>query len=259
MPSPPALAHLAMQTCATAVALACGFLMHRDVRINVYTLEDSIDFESVLHDPCYNAWFSRHLRCFQETFLLLCSMLRVHFLAVAYKTYSFERAVASSSGGYGWTPQALGACQHTSRLRPQHSRFGKQIDLLLLRGFHVLTDSGYGIAPSVMTPYSAKGEGGTLTRRQARYNFYHSSTRMIIERVLEEQTPAASVRVIVACLVLHNIFIDFNDETEFLDGDGTSAIFVNDQAETQDRGSYKQRTKLKKEKRDDIAALFSIN
>jgi hypothetical protein len=54
-PPPPVLVRVVMQTCATAVALACGLLMHRDVRMNAYTLEASIDFESMLHEPCYNA------------------------------------------------------------------------------------------------------------------------------------------------------------------------------------------------------------
>ncbi|KAE9361801.1 hypothetical protein PF008_g706 [Phytophthora fragariae] len=114
MPPPIALMRLAMQTCATAVALTCGFLMHRDVRMNVYTLDASIDFESMLDDPTYNEWFCRHLRCLQTSFVLLCKMLRLHFAAVPYKKYSFERGVAcmlfhfGSSGGYRETARVLG-------------------------------------------------------------------------------------------------------------------------------------------------------
>ncbi|KAF4134154.1 DDE superfamily endonuclease, partial [Phytophthora infestans] len=86
----------------------------------------------------------------------------------------------------------------------QLSCFGRNIEKILPRGHHILADSGYGVASSVMTPF----------------NFKLSSTRMAIEGALgllkerfrlfkkprEERTPAASIHIIVACLVLHYIF-----------------------------------------------------
>ncbi|KAF4138748.1 DDE superfamily endonuclease, partial [Phytophthora infestans] len=38
----------------------------------------------------------------------------------------------------------------------QYSWFGRNIDTLLPRGHHVLADSGYGVSPASMTPYSEK-------------------------------------------------------------------------------------------------------
>ncbi|KAF4144888.1 DDE superfamily endonuclease [Phytophthora infestans] len=63
----------------------------------------------------------------------------------------------------------------------QYSWFGSNIDRLLPRGHHVLADSGYGVSPAVMTPYSEKDEGGRLTQTQTTFNFNLSSTRMAIE------------------------------------------------------------------------------
>ncbi|KAE8913700.1 hypothetical protein PF005_g15573 [Phytophthora fragariae] len=114
MPSPPLVAVLALNTAAFSVALACAFMMRRNMRVNVCTIDASIDFESLMHDSCYDAWFKRHLRCSQKTFHLLCAMLRRYFPVVPYKKYSFERAVActlyhlGSSGGFRETALALG-------------------------------------------------------------------------------------------------------------------------------------------------------
>ncbi|OWZ10073.1 hypothetical protein PHMEG_00017135 [Phytophthora megakarya] len=95
----------------------------------------------------------------------------------------------------------------------QYSWFGRNIDRRLPRGHHVLADSGYGVSPAVMTPYSEKDGGGRLSRAQTTFNFKLSSMCMAIEgafgllkerfrilkKPLEGRTPKASVRVIVAC------------------------------------------------------------
>ncbi|KAE9290698.1 hypothetical protein PR003_g25223 [Phytophthora rubi] len=94
MPTQHHLAALAAKTVAASVALACAFMLHRNPPVNVFTFEAAIAFESMLEEECYNAWFCRHLRCSQETFRKLCSMLRVRFPVKPYKKFSFERAVA---------------------------------------------------------------------------------------------------------------------------------------------------------------------
>lgn len=154
----------------------------------------------------------------------------------------------------------------------QHSSFGRNIDRLLPSVHHVLADSGYGVAPAVMTPYG--DDGGTLTAIQASFNFYLSSTRMAIEgalgllkqrfrifkKPLDERSPTASVRIAVACMVLNNIFIDFKDTTSIPSG------LLNSVGESEDEGGSVQlgvardrtlRTKLGKQKRDDIAKLLA--
>ncbi|KAE9034421.1 hypothetical protein PR003_g8335 [Phytophthora rubi] len=73
------IAALTVQTVVASVAFACNFMMHRSVRMNIFTLEPYVAFESMLYEECYNAWFCRHLRCSQTTFLLLCNKLRVFF------------------------------------------------------------------------------------------------------------------------------------------------------------------------------------
>ena len=54
-------------------------------------------------------------------------------------------------------------------------------DNLFPRNTNLLGDSAYPLKRWVLTPFS---DNGRLTRRQKRYNFVHSSTRMIVERSL---------------------------------------------------------------------------
>ena len=54
-------------------------------------------------------------------------------------------------------------------------------DNLFPRKTHLLGDSAYPLKRWVLTPFR---DNGRLTRRQKRYNFVHSSTRMIVERSL---------------------------------------------------------------------------
>ncbi|KAE9105780.1 hypothetical protein PF010_g12870 [Phytophthora fragariae] len=108
------LAALAAKTVAASVALACAFMLHRNPPVNLFTFEAAIAFESMLEEECYNAWFCRHLRCSQETFRSLCSMLRARFHVKPFKKFSFERAVActlfhlGSSVFFRETAQAFG-------------------------------------------------------------------------------------------------------------------------------------------------------
>ena len=54
-------------------------------------------------------------------------------------------------------------------------------DVLFPRNTHLIGDSAYPLKMWVLTPFR---DNGLLTRRQRRYNFVHSSTRMIVERSL---------------------------------------------------------------------------
>ena len=54
-------------------------------------------------------------------------------------------------------------------------------DVLFPRNTHLIGDSAYPLKVWVLTPFR---DNGRLTRRQRRYNFVHSSTRMIVERSL---------------------------------------------------------------------------
>ncbi|KAF0746936.1 hypothetical protein AaE_007938 [Aphanomyces astaci] len=105
------------------------------------------------------------------------------------------------------------------------SVFGQSIRQCIPRGCYVLGDAGYTLFPWLIVPYMPHEEGGRLTPRQKRFNFKHSSTRMPVEcafgrlkerfRILKctmsEITLSRTVSHIVACLVLHNMFLQFND------------------------------------------------
>lgn len=176
-------------------------------------------------------------------------------------------------------------CDHRKRLtsfdvRPgswsdakifEFSVFGRNIERILPRGHHILADAGYGVSPAVMTPYNEKDEGGSLTNVQTKFNYKLSSTRMVIEgafgllkerfnilkKPLEERTPRASVRVVVACLVLHNLLIDFQDTTNF---ELSGAYNSGDEErihQSQTNREKKLKSRLGCQKRDDIAADFT--
>ncbi|KAF1783458.1 Harbinger transposase-derived nuclease domain [Phytophthora cactorum] len=150
--------------------------------------------------------------------------------------------------------EILAVCDHLKRflsfdVRPgswsdakifQHSSFGRDIDHLLPRGHHVLVDSGYGVAPAAMTPYG--DDGATLTKP------------------LDERSPTASVRIVVGCLVLHHILIDLQDTAsipsalENLIGEAEDAGVSVNHSIARDRTL---RTKLGKQKRDEIAKLLA--
>ena len=89
-------------------------------------------------------------------------------------------------------------------------------DLLFPRNTHLLGDFAYPLMSWVLTPFR---DNGRLTRRQKRYNFVHSSTRMVVERSLSllkgkcrklktqmdiDKVEDAPVIIAAAC-VLHNV------------------------------------------------------
>ena len=97
---------------------------------------------------------------------------------------------------------------------------------------HILGDAAYPVRRWLLTPYR---DNGHLTQQQKRYNEYHSSNRVVIERAfaqlkgrfrrlkfLENIHVETSVEIIICCCVLHNIAIlehDFLDEILEQDGD----------------------------------------
>ena len=103
-------------------------------------------------------------------------------------------------------------------------------DMLFPRNTHLLGDSAYPLKRWVLTPFR---NNGRLTRRQKKYNFVHSSTRMVVERSigllkgrfrkLKTQMEVDKIEdapvIIVAACVLHNICLmdDEDDIEDFMD------------------------------------------
>eukprot|EP00644_Phytophthora_capsici_P015982 jgi/Phyca11/122795/e_gw1.49.217.1 len=108
------------------------------------------------------------------------------------------------------------------------SVLGKHSERYLPAGAHFLGDAGYAICPAIMTPY-LENDGAGLTRKQLRYNYLHSRTRMAVEcafglwkgrfRIvnccLNTKTVEKAVDIIAATMVLHNILLDIKDDTSF--------------------------------------------
>ena len=93
---------------------------------------------------------------------------------------------------------------------------------------HIIGDSGYGQAKFMMTPFR---DNGHLTAAQKKYNKYHSSTCMVIERAfghvkgyfrrlkyLGVQVTNVPLIVMAVC-ILHNLCVIHEDEIEgFIEG-----------------------------------------
>jgi len=94
--------------------------------------------------------------------------------------------------------------------------------------YHILGDGAYPIKPWLMTPYR---DTGNLTRDQKHYNYVHSATRTVIERVfallkgrfrrlhfIECKNVKTIDDIVIACCVLHNISISEGDiALDFMD------------------------------------------
>jgi hypothetical protein len=82
---------------------------------------------------------------------------------------------------------------------------------------YILGDGAYPIHPRLLTPFR---DTGRLTAEQSRYNKYHSSTRMVIERAfglvkarfrrlrkLEMGSNDTIIKFVIAAFVLHNMCV----------------------------------------------------
>ncbi|XP_033731771.1 putative nuclease HARBI1 [Pecten maximus] len=98
---------------------------------------------------------------------------------------------------------------------------------------HVLADGAYPLRRWLLTPFRNNGH---LTLREKKYNKYHSSIRVAIERAfgnlkgrfrrllnLQTHSVKTACKVIMACCVLHNIYI--------IQGDVDLADFLDDYEE----------------------------
>ena len=87
---------------------------------------------------------------------------------------------------------------------------------------HLLGDSAYGLEKWMMTPYR---DNGNLTQSQHKYNYIHSSTRMVIERTfgalkgrfrrlkyVDIQDIEKIVKVVISCCVLHEYCLQHDDD-----------------------------------------------
>ncbi|XP_055999441.1 putative nuclease HARBI1 [Ostrea edulis] len=92
---------------------------------------------------------------------------------------------------------------------------------------HLLGDSAYSLEKWMMTPYR---DNGNLTQSQHKYNYIHSSTRMVIERTFEAlkgrfrrlkyvdiQDMEKIVKVVISCCVLHEFCLQHDDCSEYIE------------------------------------------
>lgn len=144
------------------------------------------------------------------------------------------------------------------------STLGLSVANIIPEGCHFIADAGYKLTCEVMTPYIPREENGELSRRQERYNYILSATRMAIEcafgmlkqrfrlirRQFEQKTIGNCTRCILASMVLHNILIDLEDNTIDLNQREPAddiVLELNEDIDTRD---------ISRAKRDELARLF---
>lgn len=89
--------------------------------------------------------------------------------------------------------------------------------------YHILGNGGYPIMKWLLTPFRNNGH---LSRPQQKYNHYHSSNRVVIERVfallktrfrrlhyVDTAKVSTAVDVIMACCILYNFCIKMMSST----------------------------------------------
>lgn len=136
-------------------------------------------------------------------------------------------------------------------------------------GKHLLGDAGYKIWAHLLTPFS-ESEAVADARKRG-FNKAHSRTRIVVEcafgrlknrfRVLlgklEQKSPARICKVILGCIVLHNLLLQVNDRRVIHGNDPTPeanlSVFADDVADVENPLSHSQG----KAKRDDLADVFA--
>lgn len=135
-----------------------------------------------------------------------------------------------------------GSC-HDSRVLKNSDLWQNGLQLCNIQN-HIIADAAYPLRRWLLTPFR---DNGHLTAEQRRYNHYHSSNRVVIERAfallkgrfrrlnqLDTNTIETAVDIIMACCVLHNICIKNHDEVnDFLEEDNqvnnpVQALPIND-------------------------------
>ncbi|OWZ00228.1 hypothetical protein PHMEG_00028632 [Phytophthora megakarya] len=106
------------------------------------------------------------------------------------------------------------------------SRLGTTMDKVIPPGTHMIADAGYAIRPWLMTPYPETFDGAYRDTKTRRFNFAHSSTRMVVERAfgvvkerfrvlnacIDVDDVGRAVDIIATSIVLHNILIALRDD-----------------------------------------------
>lgn len=103
------------------------------------------------------------------------------------------------------------------------NRSGLRNNNAIPAGMRLLGDAGYKIFRHLLTPF--EDEEAAHNTKKRRYNYKHSQTRITVERSfgilknryrillgkLQQKTPTNVTRVIVSCLVLHNLMVELKD------------------------------------------------
>ncbi|KAE9339868.1 hypothetical protein PF008_g11370 [Phytophthora fragariae] len=136
-------------------------------------------------------------------------------------------------------------------------------------GKHLLGDAGYKIWAHLLTPFP--GSEAVADARKRGFNKAHSRARIVAEcafgrlknrfRVLlgklEQKSPARICKVILGCIVLHNLLLQVNDRRVIHGNDPTPeanlSVFADDVADVENPISHSQ----EKAKRDDLADAFA--
>ncbi|XP_071177496.1 putative nuclease HARBI1 [Mytilus edulis] len=114
---------------------------------------------------------------------------------------------------------------HDSRVfknSPIHGIIENNTEEMFPGNTHLLGDSAYGLTTWLMTPFK---DYGNLNSNQKRYNFVHSSTRMMIEhafgalkgrfrrlKYIDMLDLNKAVKVSLSCCVLHELCVLQNDD-----------------------------------------------
>jgi hypothetical protein len=100
---------------------------------------------------------------------------------------------------------------------------------------YLLADAGYALMTYMMTPYPIRPG---MDREEARYNYYHSKSRMVVEMAfgllkmkfgilrtpLNMKSKESMAKIILASMIIHNWLIDLKEPEETL----TAPLLIDD-------------------------------
>ncbi|POM79085.1 hypothetical protein PHPALM_3309 [Phytophthora palmivora] len=231
------------ESIVAAVAAATGALtttVHAAVwaisnpKQNILTLTP-LAFEAMLYDAVYDEWFRQNLRCSQATFLRLRGVLRQELKDFELDQFMKEHAFEEKS----WAIDVIGIF---SRLYG-----GRCASLFIFRGI-LMNGPEFKVnskrkvefqeCQAIMTPFM-ENDGAGLTRKQLRYNYLDSRTRVAVEcafglwkgrfRIvnccINTKCVKKAVGIVTATMVLHNILLGLKDDTSLEDEDDMRVSF----------------------------------